>query len=171
MITDQELDKGLLTLKMIWAAMLMSLAIYLFVGLQVADTMKSPMDEQTFGMVKMGLYLIALGILVATRFMKKMILSGKGQTRTPADAGGIPTPSRPPALQTYTTATILSLAMSEGVGILGLVLYFLGKNPMDLYLLLFLSAAAMFMHRPSREELMTLSRKWEGDPNSMRSVK
>ncbi len=166
MITNQELDKGLLTLKLIWSAMLMSLAIYLFVGLQVADKVQSSMDEQTFGMVKMALYVIALALLVATRFVRKMILSGKGQTRPPADAGGVPTPSRPSALQTYSTATILALAMSEGVGILGLVLYFLGKNPMDLYLLLFLSAAAMFMYRPSREELITLSRKWDGDPTS-----
>jgi len=158
MMTSQELDKGLLTLKLIWSAMLMSLAIYLFVGLQVADQVKTSLDEQTFGMVKMGLYLVALAILVATRFMKRIILSGKGQNQPAAQ------PGRPSALQTYMTATILSLAMSEGVGILGLVLYFLGKNPMDLYLLLFLSAAAMFMHRPGREELMTLSRKWEGEP-------
>ncbi len=54
--------------------------------------------------------------------------------------------------------------MSEGIGILGLVPFFLGKNPLDLYLLLFVSAAAMFMYRPSREELITLSRKWDGDP-------
>ena len=45
MMTNQELDKGVLTLKLIWSAMLLSLAIYLFVGLQVVDNVRSSMDE------------------------------------------------------------------------------------------------------------------------------
>lgn len=160
MMTNQELDKGLLTLKIIWPAMLMSLAVYLFMGLQFAAGMQSPMDEETFGIFKVVLYIVALAILIATRFVKKMILSGKGQTRPPAQG------ARHPALPIYTTATILALSMSESIGLLGLVLFFLGKNPMDLYLLILVSAAAMFMYRPSREELITLSRKWEGEPTS-----
>jgi hypothetical protein len=39
---------------------------------------------------------------------------------------------------------IVSLAMTESVGIYGLVLFFLGKNTMDLYLLIAVSAVAMF---------------------------
>ena len=166
MITNQELDKGVLTLKLIWSAMLLSLAIYLFVGLQVVDNVRSSMDEGTFGVVKTAFCIIALAVLIVTRYVRKMVLSGKWQTRPPADAGEVPAPSRHPALQTYTTATILALAMSESIGVCGLFLFFLGKNPMDLYLLLLISAAAMFMYRPSREELITLSRKWDGDPTS-----
>ena len=157
MMTDQELNKGLLTLKVIWSAMLMSLAIYLFVGLQIAANVQSSMTDETFGMLKMVLYIIALAILIVTRYVRKLILSGKGQNRLPTRA------TRHPALQTYTTATILALAMSESIGIFGLVLFFLGKNPMDLYLLILVSAAAMFMYRPSKEELLTLSREMRGD--------
>ena len=35
MITDEELNKGLLTLKVIWFAMLGALVIYLFIGLRI----------------------------------------------------------------------------------------------------------------------------------------
>jgi hypothetical protein len=152
MITDRELDKGLLTLKVIWSAMLMSLAVYLFVGLQIVADVRPSMDEETFGIFKIVLYIVALAILIVTRFVRKMILSGKGQTGLPAQATGHQ------ALRIYSTATILALAMSESIGIFGLVLFFLGKNPMDLYLLILVSAAAMLMYRPSREELLTLSR-------------
>ena len=114
MMTDQELNKGLLTLKVIWSAMLMSLAVYLFVGLQIVANVQSSMTDETFGMLKMVLYIIALATLIVTRFVRKLILSGKGQNRPPIQA------TRHPALQTYTTATILALAMSESIGIFGL---------------------------------------------------
>ena len=157
MITDQELDKGLLTLKVIWSAMLMSLAVYLFVGLQIVADVRSSMDGETFGVLKMVVYIIALVTLIVTRFVRKMILSRKRENRLPGRD------SRHPALQTYTTAMILAWAMSESIGIFGLVLFILGKNPMDLYLLILVSAAAMFMYRPSKEELLTLSREIRGN--------
>jgi hypothetical protein len=51
---------------------------------------------------------------------------------------------------------IISLALCESVGIYGLVLFFLGKNTMDLYLLLGVSAAAMIYYRPRKDELLNL---------------
>ncbi len=156
MITDREVDKGLLTLKVIWSAMLMSLAVYLFVGLQIAADVRSSMDEKTFGLLKMVIYIIALITLIVTRFVRKMILSGRGQ-RLPARV------LRDPALQLYSAATILALAMSEIIGIFGLVLFILGKSSLDLYLLLLVSASAMFMYRPSKDDLLALSRKMRGD--------
>lgn len=157
MMTDQEMRKGLLTLKVIWSAMLVSLAIYLLVGLQIAANMEALIDEETFGALKMVLYGVALAILIVTRFVRKMILSGKGQTGLPTQA------DRHPALQTYTTAMILAWAMLESIGIIGLVLFFLGKSPMDLYLLTLVSAAAIFMYRPNKEELLALSRGIRGN--------
>jgi hypothetical protein len=164
MMTDQELNKGLLTLKVIWSAMLVSLAVYLFVGLQILANVPSAMTDEIFGMLKMIFYIIALAVLIVTRFVRKWILSGKGQNRPRVQA------TRHPALQTYTTAKILALAMSESIGIFGLVLFLLGKNPMDLYLLLLVSAAAMFMYRPSKEELLTLSREMGGDSTTGRTT-
>ena len=41
---------------------------------------------------------------------------------------------------------------------------------MDLYLLILVSAAAMFMYRPSKEELLTLSREMSGDSTTGRTT-
>ena len=150
MITDQELDKGLLTLKMIWFAMLASLAIYLFVGLQVAPTVRISMDPNTLSVLKTILYVVAFVTLFATRYIRKLILSRNGQYTQPAQT------SRHPVLQKYSTAMIVALAMSESIGIYGLVLFLLGKNTMDLYLPLLISAAAMLTYRPRREEVINL---------------
>jgi hypothetical protein len=59
MIANEEIDKGLLTLKMIWFAMLASLAIYLFVGLQIAANLQVSLNEDTFAVLKWVLYVIA----------------------------------------------------------------------------------------------------------------
>ena len=144
---DQELEKGLLTLKIVWIAMLASLAMYLFVGLLVSANIKSSLDADTFKTIKTVLYAAAPAVMFATRFVRNLVLSRKGRQTQPNPAFPNST------LQKYVSATIVALAMSESIGIFGLVLFFLGKNLMDLYLLLLISAAAMFIYRPRKEEM------------------
>jgi hypothetical protein len=160
MITDQELNKGMLNLKIIWFAMLASLAVYLFVGLQAQTALQVTMDKDTFAMMKKALYIVAFATLIATRYIRKLFLSGKIQHRPPAQT------SQHPALQKYTAAVILALAMSESIGIYGLILFLLGKNTMDLYLLILISAAALFMFRPRKDEVIKLAQESQKDPTT-----
>jgi hypothetical protein len=157
MITDQELNKGMVNLKIIWFAMLASLAIYLFVGLQVETNLKVSMDKDMFVMIKKVLYVVAFVTLIATRYIRKLFLSGKIQYRQLTQT------SQHPALQKYTTAMILVFGMSESIGIYGLILFLLGKNTMDLYLLILISAAAIFMYRPRKDEVIKLAQESQKD--------
>ncbi len=153
MITEQEMDRGLMTMKIIWSAMLMSLAVYLVVGLVVAPNMPSTFTGDTFATLRMALYLLGIATLIAARYIRKLILGREGRSVGPAQA-------QPSSLMAiYTSAVIASLAMCESVGIYGLVLFFLGRNSTDLYLLLGISAAAMVYYRPRKEELAGLSRE------------
>jgi len=153
MITDEEIGKGLLTLKMIWFAMLASLAIYLFVGLQVATNLKVSMNEETFVVLKWALYGLAFITLIITRYIRNLILSSKGQPKPATQS------YQHPVLQKYTIAMTITWALSESIGIYGLILFFLGKNTTDLYLLILISAAAMLMYRPRKDEVISLSQK------------
>ncbi len=146
-----------MTLRIIWFAMLMSLAVYLFVGIQVGTNVQSSVDEDTFGILRTVLYAAAFAILIATRYIRKLILSGKSQISQPAQV------LKHPALQKYSAATIVALAMSESIGIYGLILFFLGKNSTDLYLLILISAAAMVMFRPRKDEVLNLVQESQGD--------
>ncbi len=153
MITDEELRKELLKLKVIWFGMLGSLAIYLFVGLEIATKLQVPMDRSTFVILKTVLYLFTFVIIAITRYIRKFILSGKGQY-------GLATQNLEPlTLQKYTTTMIVAWALLEGIGIFGLVLYLLGKNPADLYLLIMISAVAMLWYRPRKDEVSSLFQK------------
>ncbi len=160
MIADQEFDKGLLTLKMIWFAMLISQVLYLFVGLYIGTDLRPSMNEETFNLFRGALYVFAFVTLIISRFIRKLILSGRGQLKLATRA------FQQSTLQRYTTATIVSLAMSESIGIYGLLLFFLGKNHMDLYLLLLISAAALWVYRPRKDELIHLARESPRDSSS-----
>jgi len=52
---------------------------------------------------------------------------------------------------------IVSLALSESIGIYGLVLFLLGDSFQTLYIFISISALAMFFYRPKREDLETLA--------------
>lgn len=160
MITDEELDKGLLTLHIIWFAMLMSLAIYLFVGLLVKTTLPTSMDENTFTVLKRILYAVAVVILFITKYIKNLILNSKVQI------GQTPNISRHSVLQKYTIAMVITWALSESIGIYGLVLFFLGKNAMDLYVLISISAVAMAIYRPRKDEIISLDQKSREGPKT-----
>jgi F0F1-type ATP synthase membrane subunit c/vacuolar-type H+-ATPase subunit K len=160
MITDEEVKKGLMTLNIIWFAILMSLVIYLVVGLQVKENMQTSMDAATFTTFKSILYGIAAITLVIARFVRKFVLSEKGGKFFVKSRSRQTTQN--PVLAKYTAAMIISLALTESVGIYGLVLFFIGKNALDLYLLIAVSAIAMLFYRPNKEEIIALSQGADG---------
>lgn len=151
MIGDAELDKALLTLKFIWFAMLFSLAVYLFVALQVGATIQVAMEEDVFDKLRFALYALALLTPFVIVYIRRAILAAKG------GATGKNQAFQHPLLQKYASAVIVSLALAETAGIYGFILFLVGKNPGDLYLLLLLSAATMVYYRPQREELLALA--------------
>lgn len=152
MISDQEIAKSLIPLKMIWFSMLLSLVIYLIIGIVVAPGIQPLLDEKILGILRIIFYLLAFITLIATRFIRSVILSKKNQTIEPAQV------SKQSVFQRYQSATIAIIAISESIGIYGLVLFFLGRNSMDLYLLLIISAAAMVIYRPNKADIINLMR-------------
>ena len=64
-----------------------------------------------------------------------------------------PLKDQPPVIGKYTSAMLLSLALSESIGIYGLVLFFLGDSFQTLYIFIGISALGMFNYRPKREEI------------------
>lgn len=147
MINEQEMDRGMMTLKIIWSALLASLGIYLVIGRMVAPSMPPAVGSETLGMLRIAIYLLAFATLIASRHVRKLILARGSRAAGPLRTA----PS--PIMPRYTSAVIASLALCESVGIYGLVLFLLGKDITDFYLLLGISAAAMIYHRPKKEEL------------------
>jgi hypothetical protein len=158
-ITEKELiEKGLRILWIVWLAMFGSLLIYVFVCHQWGEYMR-PTGHPDFplGLLKNILYIVALVTIVLTHFIRKFMLAGRsgGSEARPSKTGM--SSGAPSFVVRYTAALIASLALSESIGIYGLVLFLLGDNFQTLYIFISVSAAAMFFYRPKREELESLA--------------
>ena len=65
--------------------------------------------------------------------------------------------NQPPFVGHYAAVVIISLALSESIGIYGLVLFLLGGGFKTLYTFIAVSALAMVFYRPKREEMEKLA--------------
>ncbi len=62
-------------------------------------------------------------------------------------------------LTRYTTGVVISLAMCEFIAILGLLLFLMNKNRMDLFGLAATAAIGMLYYRPEPKQLVSLAKK------------
>jgi hypothetical protein len=151
MVTDRDADRTLAVLKIVWMSLLGSLAVYVVVGRLVAPGLTLPVDAKTFATLRTVLYALGLVTLGGAGYVRRLLLAQGSPSATPA--------------QKYSGAVTASMAMSESIGVYGLVLFLLGRNDVDLYLPAMVAAAARFYFRPRREELQALAARGRADPS------
>jgi len=151
-------EKGLLTVWIIWAAMLGSLLMYVFMCHQFGEEItRTASPDFPIGLLKSILYVVVIVTLFLTQFLRKLMLAGRPSTSEAKPFKHGAASNQPSLLAKYTTATIVSLVLSESIGIYGLVLFVLGDSFRTLCVFIGISAGAMFFHRPKREELEALA--------------
>jgi len=144
-------QQGLLTLWIIWAAMLASLLVYVFICSQFAEEIRrAESTDFPIGLLRNLFYAAAAVIVLITHFLRKLMLS----TRFSNPGGKVfvtgAASNQPSFLGQYTIATIVSLALSESIGIFGFVLFLLGDSMQTLYIFVGISALAMFFLSPEK---------------------
>jgi hypothetical protein len=155
---EKAIEKGLLTLWIIWAAIMGSLLIYVFFCHQFGDEIRRDMGENfPLPLMRNILYGIAIIMLFLTHFFKRFLLGGTFSGALSKSVKSGPHSNQPPFLAKYATALIVSLALSESIGIYGFVLFLLGDDFHTLYIFIGISALAIYVHRPKREEIETLA--------------
>ncbi len=160
--SQEILSKELRTLRIIWYAMLGSLAIYLFICLQFEDALHNPQGlELPLDVIKNALCVVAaIEILLGSlfrRFLLKVSSQKNDATRR----------SNANPLARYTLIVVISLAIADSIGIYGLVLFMIGADFQTLYIFLFLAALMMFWHRPKTEEYEQLVNNARSYPASL----
>ena len=146
---QRQIGKTMSVLTIIWVGMLASLGVYVAVAFQVGPTESgmAPAQLRIMRYILMGMGIAELGGAV---FLQKFLLRAAA---SPNPAPSLPGVGFHPAVAKFTMATILVLAISESIGIFGLVLYLLGAGFSTLYLFIGVSAAAMFYFKPRSEVL------------------
>ena len=158
--TDKEqIEKSFSILRIIWAAMLVTLIIYLFICYQFGDQIQQPsLSQFPLATLRNILYGVAAVTLLLSHFLRRFMLTGRLGS---SGATALKSPSHSnisSVLGKYATALIVSLALSESIAIFGLVLFFLGDDYQTLYFFVGISAIAMFFYRPKKEELEEMIR-------------
>ncbi|MBF0230520.1 MAG: hypothetical protein HQK63_13205 [Desulfamplus sp.] len=154
MKTDNSnmLKKGFLRIWIIWGAMFASLLMYVVICHILQPTWTPLINEQfpikTF---KNGLFIAAIVAFFLSNYIRKFILKSESQlarfreiaARTNID----------PVIFKYQTAVIISLAISESIGIFGLIIFFLSKDINTFYIFIAISAASMIYNIPRANEI------------------
>lgn len=157
----KQINQAWVPLNMIWIAMLASLGMYLIVGLYAKDNIQvATGDDFPIKTIRNVLYAVSIITLILTKVIRNSLLKnsrGFIENRQPANQS-----NQHPAIAKYSIAFIISFALLESIGIYGLVLVMLGKDLTDLYILIILSAVAMFYYRPKKEEVINLAERMKG---------
>lgn len=158
MLQKQELDqidKGWTKIMVIWVALLSSLGFYLVICMAVGNQIPVSMDGSQLEVFKYALFGISAMTLLSTYFFRKFMIN---KISRPLQGAAFQSETHP-AVAKYLTAIIIVMALSESIGIYGMVLFFISKDAMSLYQLMVLSAAAMILFRPKKEELIEVAEK------------
>ncbi len=152
------LAKGILTINIIWGAMLFCLVIYLYVCHLLKENMQPGVSADfPLALFRNILLLVSVGAFFVAVFMRRTMLKVK-----PGDASAasleLSQCQQHPATGRYLTAIIVSLALSESIGIYGVVIWFMSMDFQSLYLFVFISAIAMIYFRPKMEELTNMAK-------------
>ena len=151
-------EKRLLTFWIIWAGIFGSLFIYVLICHQWGDEIRQTASPNIpLDLMRNVLYGVAISTLVLTQFVRKFMLAERSGGSGPTSLQPQLNSNQSSLISKYATAMVVSLALSESIGIYGFVLFLLGDSFRTLYIFVGISALAMFLYRPKREELETLA--------------
>ncbi|MDD2463652.1 MAG: hypothetical protein PHI97_06610 [Desulfobulbus sp.] len=153
MINERELQRGITTTRAIWFALFASLIIYVCIAPMLFDVARVSFSQESYRTLRIALMAMAVLTLMLTWFLRKYLLAAPRGKRSEKN-------NQHPAVARYLSVMMVAMGMSESIGVYGLVLYVLGKNSQDLYLLTLLSAGSMLLYFPKRPEILTLAERF-----------
>jgi hypothetical protein len=137
----QTSKRDLLIHWIVFAALFFSLAVYAFIGYTAGAPLRADANAAEPVMLRSVFYAVTIVTFPLIQLLRHITLR-LNQTM----------PTATPAKSRYLVTVIVSLAMSESIGIYGLLLALLGDGVNSLWIFTFLSALAMLLYRPKFSE-------------------
>ncbi len=156
---QHQLNNGFRVLQVIWGVLFFSLAVYVLVCKMIEDQNISTVSIPDFPLdtFKFALYGVSFITLLIANFLKKNMLNPNRKMKWLQAQQNASVHNQHPAVGRYSVAIIILAALSESIGIYGVVLFLISKNSLILYQFITISAAAMIYFRPRKEELFQLA--------------
>ena len=154
-IENEELKRVWRTINIIWIVLLAILFLYFLMGLFMANQIKmSTYDNYFIRNLRIALYILSILTFLAINFIRRAIVLSKAEIKRRSDD------IKNPYLVKYLVAMVVALALAESIGMYGLVLYFMSKNIIDLFLLVFIGLFAMVYYRPRKKDIINIAKKF-----------
>lgn len=145
-----NLEQDLKLHKLIFFMMAAMLIIYLSICLIMGKALQQPLDETTRVQIRTAFYIIAILLFPLTNLIRHI------QLRLNQTMPLTLTNYRIEAKKRYLLTVIVSASLIESLGVLGFILFMLGDNSNNLFILTGLSAMGLFLYRPKLEEYATI---------------
>lgn len=136
----------------VFAALLASLGVSAYLGYSLGAPLRADPATAEPVLLRSVFYALAIITFPLAKLLRHIGLR-LNQT--------MPTPT--PAKSRYLANVVVSLALSESIGIYGLVLALLGDTLNSLWIFTFLAALAMFLYRPRASEYRSIVDALQGD--------
>ena len=139
-------SKTLSTLNLIWFAMFFSLMVFAFLGVFLKGYIALSFGEKDLQVVRTIFYLLTIGTVTYSVYARRSYLR-KAEGEKDIDR----------SLELYRIAVIVSLGISEFIGVFGFLLLLLGDRFYGFPLIL-TAGLTMLYHRPKRSEILWLNK-------------
>lgn len=151
----ENFEKGMMVARIIWTAIFGTLIIYVIVCHALAEgsfrnEISGNMPLDLMRNILFGASSIALLLAYFIRRRTVSVKQVNSITRSSSSAWPL---NLAQFLPKYTAAMMMSCALSEAVGIFGMILFLAGDSFQNLYLFIGVSAIAMIYFRPKKQEI------------------
>ena len=126
---------------LIVAIMAVMLMVYLIICHTIGEQIQQPLPEAQRVLIRTILYGVGIATLPMTNLIRHIQLR-LNQTM----------PSATSAKNRYWLTVLVSMALIESIGVLGLVMFILGDGFNTLYIFISMSALGLFLYRPKADE-------------------
>jgi len=151
-ISEQEIQADLLGAGIIRAVALMSLVAMVAICHIYAEQIQLGFELQERVVLRTVLYVVAILSFPVMKFIRHVLVrlnqSGDGDKS---------------AKRRYLSTIIVSMMMAESIGFYGVLMYVLGDSFNTLYIFVGLSALAMFLYQPKKEEYISIMQALDAD--------
>ena len=148
---DKDIKKGMRTIWIIWIGIFYCLYIYIKICRYQQSQLPylSNVDLPLY-LIKYSLYGLSIIVLVVTHYIRKSMLSKRSSKSEEKIIQRAAKMNKPASVVKYTGAVVVSIALSEVIGIFGLVFCFISGDSKTLYSLIAISALAMIYFCPKK---------------------
>ncbi len=155
---DKDIKKGMRIIWIIWFAILYSLYLYVKIcHLQQSELPYLSEANLPLEPIKYVLYGLSVIVLFITYYIRKSMLSKQSSKSEEKIIQRAAKMNKPASGVKYTGAVVVSIALSELIGIFGFVFCFISGDFKTLYYLVGISALAMIYFCPKKKELLAVS--------------